>query len=251
MPSTIGNEIIKLQTIESTNNYATAKMYAENWQEGTIVQAEYQTWGRGQVGNRWESEAGKNLLCSILLKPSFLPIQNQFLLSKVVSLALWQTLSGELNDVTIKWPNDLYAGNRKIAGILIENAVMGTKIESSIVGIGLNINQEIFLSGAPNPISLAIKKKQYYDVDAVRNQLVDFMNEWYARLFNGQTKYIDNQYAEKLYRRNEFKPYRDQDGEFTGMIKGVNAIGQLQIVDRSGKIRQYHFKEVEFIYEQP
>ncbi len=242
-----GNKIIKLQSIDSTNNYATARMYAEDWQEGTVVQADFQSNGKGQPGNHWESEDGQNLLCSIILKPCFLPIRDQFLISKVLSLSVLSLLEAYIPEVMIKWPNDIYVGQKKISGILIENSILGNKIEYSTAGIGLNINQLIFQSKAPNPVSLSLLTGQSYPVDTLLKELLDWIDHWYLVLKSGKSKKIDLAYEDRLYQKGILAQYRDTSGEYWGRILGVNPIGQLKIEDNMGKTREYHFKEVCFL----
>jgi BirA family biotin operon repressor/biotin-[acetyl-CoA-carboxylase] ligase len=147
-------KIIYLNEVESTNNYANQLILSDAAEEGTVVLAQYQTHGKGQHGNVWESETGKNLLMSIIWYPGFLPASQQFMISKIVSIAITDCVNDIIDDCKIKWPNDIYIGNQKLAGILIENSVKGSHLSSSVVGIGLNVNQQVFISAAPNPVSL-------------------------------------------------------------------------------------------------
>jgi BirA family transcriptional regulator, biotin operon repressor / biotin---[acetyl-CoA-carboxylase] ligase len=243
----IGNKIIKLITVDSTNNYATAHLFAENWTEGTIVQALYQNNGKGQLGNYWESEHEKNLLCSVVLQPRFLPVQKQFLISKVVSLSVSEVVQKYVEGVKIKWPNDIYVGSRKVAGILIENSIMGNAIEYSVVGIGLNVNQQVFTSPAPNPVSLVQITNKAILVEDVLNELIESLDRWYGLLAGGYTEPIDRAYEGQLYQYRKPCLYRDKGGDFSGTLLGVNAIGQLIIQPNEGKKREYHFKEVSFL----
>jgi BirA family transcriptional regulator, biotin operon repressor / biotin---[acetyl-CoA-carboxylase] ligase len=242
-----GNKMIKLQSIDSTNNYATARMYAEDWQEGTVVQADFQSNGKGQPGNYWESEKDKNLLCSIALKPCFLPIRNQFLISKAISLSVMNVVENYVAEVMVKWPNDIYVGQRKIAGILIENSILGNSLEYSIAGIGLNINQLEFCSDAPNPVSLAQLTRQHYPVEVLLNELLFYFEKWYSDLKSGQIEKVNHAYEERLYQLGILACYRDRYGTFSGRILGVNPIGQLRVEDNEKKIREYHFKEITFL----
>ena len=137
------HHIIVQDELESTNNYA-KQLVSDKVEEGTVVLAQFQSKGRGQQGNYWESETGKNLLFSLILYPDFLEAEFQFSLSMLVSLAIVSVLDEETDEVQIKWPNDIYVGKLKIAGILIENTIKGSKLGSTIVGVGLNLNQEMF-----------------------------------------------------------------------------------------------------------
>ena len=160
-------KIIRLVETDSTNNYLREQSAKARLPEGSLVIADFQTAGKGQVGNSWESEAGKNLMFSILLYPDFLPANRQFLISQIASLSVKETLEKYTDSVTVKWPNDIYWKDRKICGMLIENDLSGQYLYCSVVGIGLNINQEIFRSDAPNPVSLTQITGKTYDREDV------------------------------------------------------------------------------------
>jgi len=172
MDKSIGNTIVRLQETESTNNYANTQIRENVVLEGTVFLAYEQTAGRGQLSNFWESEAGKNLTFSLVLYPDFLEIRRQFMLSKVVTLGIYTALHKYVDQLKIKWPNDIYAGNRKLGGILIENSIMYGLLKSSVVGIGLNVNQSVFHSTAPNPVSLQILTNQHYDTDCILTEVL-------------------------------------------------------------------------------
>lgn len=146
--------IIRLEETTSTNNYLRGLVGKESLPEGSIVVTEYQTAGRGQVGNTWESEPGKNLMFSIILYPDFLPANRQFLISQIAALSVKETLDAYVDGITVKWPNDIYWRDKKICGMLIENDLTGHSLYCSVIGIGININQREFLSDALNPVSL-------------------------------------------------------------------------------------------------
>jgi BirA family biotin operon repressor/biotin-[acetyl-CoA-carboxylase] ligase len=241
------NPIIKLHSTDSTNNYATSRLVKENWAEGTTVVAGVQLNGKGQTGNSWESETNKNLLTSVVLYPTFLPIQHQFEISKVVALAVLDVVSEYVRNVTIKWPNDIYVGSKKIAGILIENAIMGKEIGWVVAGVGLNVNQTEFWSNAPNPISLAILNGIEYDIDELLNKFLHQLNHWYHHLKKEGFAEIDNLYLNNLYRYHEKARFSDSSGVFTGKIIGVNPFGHLNILKDNGETCSYGFKEVAFL----
>ena len=205
-----------------------------------VVWADYQTAGRGQGTNRWESERGKNLTFSILLHPVDLPANRQFLLSMQVSLAICEALSEHIGDLSIKWPNDIYWRNAKIAGILIENRLQGSVIRDSIVGVGLNVNQRQFMSDAPNPISLW----QICEHETDREQLLKDILAALDRLLGQEVR---EQYLAMLYRRKGFHPYVDKNGAFMAELEDVEDDGHLLLCDDSGAHRRYAFKEVTFI----
>ena len=239
--------IIFLTEVESTNNYANQLVLSKAAEHGTVVLAQYQNKGKGQQGNSWESEPGKNLLASIILFPDFLSAAKQFYLSKIASLAIVDFLKMESKEVSIKWPNDIYIQNKKVAGTLIENAIKGQNLSSSIIGIGLNLNQEIFLSDAPNPVSLKLVTSQIYDIEKVAETIFDNMFHWYQILKNEGFDVIDSTYFNQLFRANEWAIFAKQGVQFEAKINGIGEFGQLILEERNGSISEYMFKEVEFV----
>ena len=247
MSQHIGLPIVCIERTESTNNYASRQVRDNEVTKGTVFLAYEQTAGRGQHNNQWEAEAGKNLTFSIFLRPGFLNIRSQFMLSKVICIGLHAFLSTYVDGVKIKWPNDIYIDDHKICGILIENAVMNGIITQSIVGIGLNINQTQFLSEAPNPVSLKMLTGENYDLEDVLTGLLKKIDHFYRKLEAGQSDELDRAFHQKLYRLNECHHYRDDTHEYAGEIIGVNQIGQLKIREKNGPVHEYHFKEVVFL----
>ena len=223
------------------------QMVSDKAMEGTVVLAQYQTRGRGQAGSYWESEAGKNLLMSLILEPVFLEAGRQFFLSMIVSLALTEVLQKYVQGVCIKWPNDIYVDERKIAGILIENQVKGATLEKSVIGVGLNINQKKFESDAPNPVSLNQLTSKDYSPKVILDQFLETFSVWYNQLKMGEFQKIEEDYLAALFRRNEWGLYRDANGEFDARIIGIGEFGRLKLEVRSGEIKSYFFKEVEFV----
>lgn len=243
----IENNIVVLQETDSTNNYANRQLAESEVQEGTVFLAYSQKNGRGQINNQWESEAGKNLTFSLVLKPGFLEIIDQFMISKVVTLGIYSSLKNYVDNLKIKWPNDIYAGDRKLGGILIENSIMSGQITSSVIGIGLNINQEKFISNAPNPVSLKQLTGSEFELMPLLHGIIENIISFYALLKNDNFAVVNKLFHEKLYRFGEEHRYKSENAEFTGKITGVNEIGQLLIENENGDLRQFHFKEVEFI----
>ena len=237
---------IVLKETDSTNNYA-KQLIADKEEEGTVVLAHWQKNGKGQQGNFWESDPHKNLLFSLILYPNFLEAGKQFYLSKIVSLALAKVLSTKVKDVTVKWPNDIYVGTKKIAGILIENTIKGTSLDSSLIGIGLNLNQEKFTSDAPNPISLKQLTEKEYVVEEVLNEFVAAFNPLFDKLKSRSFSEIDEAYFSALFRNKEWCLYRKYGKEFEARITGIGEFGQLQLEGKSGAISEFMFKEVEFV----
>lgn len=249
MAEIVGKTIIRFESLDSTNNYATSLLSENNVEEGTVVLAEGQLRGRGQRDNTWESSNGENLLLSIVLYPSFLPVKYQFLISKVVALGVYDVLSLYVENVSIKWPNDVYVGDKKIAGILIENFLSGATINSSVIGIGININQQKFYSNAPNPVSLSQITGITYQKEKLLNLFLDAIDRWYMLLKNKDVTKIDTEYLNRMYRIDVLSNYKDADGCFVGRIVGVNPIGQLVVENDKGELKEYHFKEIEFLFK--
>jgi len=246
MDQIIGNLIVRLEVTDSTNNYANRQIRENAMPEGTVFLAYEQTTGRGQLKNVWESEPGQNLLFSIVLFPEFLEIRRQFMLSKVVTLGIYKALSKYVDSLKIKWPNDIYAENQKLGGILIENSIMNGLLKSSVVGIGLNVNQMVFHSNAPNPVSLKRLTNQHYDCEIILSEILSGIDGYYALLRDGKEEAIDREFTSALYRLNEKHDYEAEGEIFEGEILGVNDIGQLLIRTNNGKVLEFHFKEVEF-----
>lgn len=247
MDQMIGNQIVRIQVTGSTNNYANQQIRENECREGTVFLAYEQTAGRGQVRNFWESEPGANLTFSIVIYPDFLEIRHQFLISKVVTLGIYKALSKYIDDLKIKWPNDIYAGNKKLGGILIENSIMYGLLKSTVIGIGLNVNQTVFRSSAPNPISLKTLTNQHFDLDVILEEVLFGINSYYVLLRDGGEELIDQKFVSVLYRLNEMHFFRAEKEDFEGEIMGINEIGQLLIRKIDGAILDFHFKEVEFL----
>lgn len=223
-----------IKSTNSTNSLMKEMLAKGEWPEGEyFVYAGYQTAGRGQTGNSWESEADKNLLCSILLPPD----KDLYFLNIAVGVAILRVI-GE--DFTIKWPNDIYYGDKKVAGILVENAILGNEVKYSIAGIGLNVNQTTFVSNAPNPISLKQITGQEYDIDAL-------MQKVYAKVQETLKENVWEEYKNHLYRRDGFWKYEDQNGIFEARIIDVLPTGEIVLCDRNGQNRTYGFKQIKYI----
>ena len=245
----IGNTIKFILKTDSTNKYTT-KYIAENEPEsGTVFLAYKQTDGKGHMNNRWESEAGMNLTFSIFLKPDFITVYQQYMISKIVCLGIKSFIERFVNEsVTIKWPNDIYVGSQKICGILIENAVMDNHICHSIVGIGLNINQMSFSQSLPNPVSLKMITGKDYKTEELLTLLLNDIDHFYELLKTSKNSDIDASFEQSLYLFETIGMFKDANHEFHGTIKGVNDIGQLMIEKQNGTVNFYHFKEVVYIH---
>lgn len=219
-------------------------------EEGTVVRAIEQTAGKGQPGNHWESEAKKNITMSLLLRPDFLSIVDHFYISIAMSLGITDYLKQKnIDGTSIKWPNDIYVDSKKICGILIENSIIGHTIDSSIIGIGLNINQENFISDAPNPVSLTNITGETYDIPTELNLLCNALLRRYAMLANGNQEMLRDEYINRLYRFNQMAEYRlpSADTVFKAKIIDVAPEGRLIMESDNGKIMKFAFKEVIFV----
>ena len=232
-------KLIHIEETDSTNRWLKAHG------EGTmVVVADYQTAGKGCGTNSWESERGKNLTFSMLIHPTDIPASQQFRITEVVSVALCEVLERYLltvPELSIKWPNDIYVGDKKICGVLIENRLQGNVIVDSIIGIGLNVNQTEFVSDAPNPVSLRQLLGREIDREAL---LHDFL-ETLETVSSSETTY--SAYRNKLFRMGKQAVFSDETGRFEGTIQDVETDGRLLIKDLSGQARRYAFKEVQFV----
>jgi BirA family transcriptional regulator, biotin operon repressor / biotin---[acetyl-CoA-carboxylase] ligase len=241
--------IIRLEETASTNEYLKNLAEKDGLPEGFAVFAKSQTGGRGQQGNIWESEPGKNINLSFLLRPEFLSSDKVFMISKVVSLAIVDYLNNLGKTFTIKWPNDIYYQDKKVAGILIENQFIGNSLEYCIIGIGLNVNQEVFNSGAPNPIALIKVFKKCFDVEEVLHGLLNQIMVWYEMLIDGWEDKINEAYFTHLYRTEGYHDFLTPGGQIHGHIIGVEPNGELKIKDPHGNVSGFYFKEIEFVYQ--
>jgi BirA family biotin operon repressor/biotin-[acetyl-CoA-carboxylase] ligase len=246
----IGQNAIHLTAVDSTNSYASEMLRQIRPAEGTIIYTFEQNKGRGQRGNSWLSESSKNVALSLILHPSFLAVHEQFMLSKMVSLAVADLMAEMLPEhaaeVKIKWPNDVYITDKKIAGILIENTLSGNAIQSSVIGTGININQTDFkeLSSA---CSMRLVSGKEHDLMSVIEQLCVIIEARYLQLKANKHEQLDQMYLNRLYQLNEWKYYIAHNERFEGKITGVSAGGKLQVEKRNSGIREFDLKEIAFV----
>ncbi|MEY8686493.1 biotin--[acetyl-CoA-carboxylase] ligase [Bacteroides sp. AN502(2024)] len=238
--------LIHISETNSTNSYLQSLCSKQKVEELTVVVADFQTSGRGQRGNSWESAPGKNLLFSTVIFPEFLEARRQFLISQIVSLAIKEELDTYTTDISIKWPNDIYWKEKKICGILIENDLMGRNISQSIAGVGININQETFHSDAPNPVSLYQITGNQYDIFEVLRNIMIRIRSYYCQLQENDTSFVA-QYEKSLFRKKGMHRYKDASGEFLARIVCVEPEGRLILEDEMLNKRGYMFKEVEYL----
>ena len=208
----------------------------------------FQTKGRGQPGNHWESAKAENLIFSFLLKPFSLAAQQQFRIIQFVSLAISDWLSAYHIQTAIKWPNDIYVGDRKLGGVLIENRLSGKYIKSSVIGIGININQELFSTKPPNPVSLKMLTGHSYNIEKMfqecLNACIDSYLKWQEA---GNSSVLEKSYKERLYRAEGLHLYKDKNGLFKAGFYDIESDGHLLLKCENGEKRRYAFKEVSFI----
>lgn len=240
----LGKEIIYLTECHSTNEYAQQLLRQKEAGEGMIIFTDKQTKGKGQRGNRWWTEPGMNLTFSLILEPRFLRSNQQFELNMVICLSIWELLNQYDPNFIIKWPNDiLHKTHGKIAGVLIENSLQSQWMESSIVGIGLNVNQDMQI--IPRALSLFNLTGQTYDLWVILEKLVQRIEWNYIRLKRGEIRLLRNSYLKNLLNYQQKQLF--SDGEvFEGVIIGVGEDGKL-LVDKDGSVRSYGFKEIQYL----
>lgn len=236
--------IHRFEILSSTNDEALDPRYVE----GDVVWAEQQTAGRGQRGHTWIGGEGENLMFTMVLSPDFLPPVRQFSLSEAVALALVDAMHDFGINACIKWTNDIYVGDRKLVGILIEHKLQTGKISRSIIGIGLNVNQLDFDPVLPNPVSMAQVANRKFDRREVLDCVVEHLMKRYEQLREGDFEAMRQEYCRRMYRLNEEHWFALPDGErFRGTIRGVDLSGGLQVEDCRGEVSSYLFKEIEFV----
>ena len=241
-------------SIGSTNTYLRELGGGDPAYDYEVAVATFQTAGRGQKGNSWESEAGKNLLFSILAHPGNLKVREQFYISEAIALAVSDNVMDVIGpgcaaDVSVKWSNDVYWKDYKMAGILIENTLQGDRILDTVVGVGLDVNQEVFVSDAPNPISLKNITGREFDLNALLNDIIDRFIGYMEHPADKRPE-VDQAYRDRLYRREGYHKFRDEKGQFLANIEGIRPDGCLMLLTDKGEHRVYEFKQVQFILNE-
>lgn len=244
----VGQNLTVLKETGSTNNYLKDLLSnSKPVNEGTVIMAESQTAGRGQQQNRWHSEPFKNLTFSLLLQPKFLSLQQQFELTRAVSLGVITALQQATGaNIQVKWPNDIYYGDKKLGGILIENIVQGSQIKHSVIGIGLNINQDVFPPDVPNPTSVKQILHRDYDLAALLSQICSHIEAWYLKLKAGKFAELRQQYLANLYWLNQERDFMSDNEPFKGTIIDVRDNGFLLLNTKSGE-KEFNLKQIEFL----
>jgi len=249
---------IRLDSVDSTNNEA--RRLLDNGIElsdFTVIAAEAQTSGRGQRGNSWECEEGKNLSFSIICHPEFLRPADQYVLSECIALAVQRAMQSAIRStsspekadaITVKWPNDIYYADHKISGTLIECDLMGMSVRNCIIGTGVNINQTRFLSDAPNPISLINIIGDTTDRETILQSILHEFIALYDLIQQGRASTIHSLYLDNLYRKDGLcYEFIDQNGPFTALIHDVEPSGRMILQTADGILHRYEFKEVKFV----
>ncbi|WP_461147354.1 biotin--[acetyl-CoA-carboxylase] ligase [Spirosoma pulveris] len=242
----IGQIIQYLPSCQSTNDEASVLIAQTDPNEGLVVITDNQTAGRGQRGNQWEAKPGENLTFSLLLKPGFLMATEQFLLNMAISLGIYDTLQPLVGpSLRIKWPNDIYVGNQKLGGILIENTLHGYSIAWSVVGIGLNVNQTEFGYSTATALQALAPLPNAYDLPGLLSRLCETLEQRYLQLRSGQRDVLKINYLQILYRFQEEHSFTSEGQVFRGTIIGIDPNGRLAI-NANGQIRYFGFKEISF-----
>lgn len=245
--------LLHLKDIDSTNRYLLDAAHLYSNEELTVAVADYQSAGRGMGSNTWESEAGKNLLFSMLIHPSGIAIRDQYLLSMTEALALREAIAATIEGyssepVTIKWPNDIYIADRKVSGTRIDLNIVGRDMQDFVIGTGVNVNQQEFISDAPNPVSLWQATGKEFSVDDLLKKIISLFEHYYLILLKGEdgVQRIVDEYHSHLYRRKGLHCYEDDEGMFMAEIVEVRTSGIMILKRDDGTISEYEFKEVKF-----
>jgi len=244
----IGKELHQFDEISSTNAYATQLIAKSKPSDGTVITTYKQLKGKGQGGSYWESEPDKNISMTVILHPRFVAARDQFILNQAVSLGVMDFVKTYISTVVkIKWSNDIYVFDKKIAGILIQNSLVSRNIQNSIIGVGLNINQTVFKSDAPNPSSIFLETQEEVALDVVLQELCKQIEYRYLQLKAGQQEQINEDYQQQLYRLEETHFYRRPTNEvFSGTIKGVTKTGTL-IIATDKEEETFALKEIAYV----
>ncbi|MES2515163.1 MAG: biotin--[acetyl-CoA-carboxylase] ligase [Bacteroidota bacterium] len=247
----IGKNLLFLHEVESTNTYAMDLLRNVNAIEGTVVYTDNQTHGKGQRGSLWTSKIAQNITASIILKPQFLSIDQTFYLSKISALAVYDVLAdilpGGQYDIKIKWPNDILVNEHKLAGILIENNFTNLVIHNSVIGIGLNVNQDDFNDFERTATSLKLLSNTIHSREEVLERICMKLEKWYLKLKEQKTNVVDETYLKRLFGLNQLMGFVDDKGNrFNGRITGVTSSGKLIIESNADSKREFDVKEVKF-----
>ncbi len=241
--------ILKLNAIDSTNTYLKDLMLLRVLEDFTVIVANEQLKGRGQMGAKWQSKKGNNLTFSVLKKFNYLAINNQFLLNICVSLAVLECLKKvPIPDLSVKWPNDILSGNTKICGILIENVLSGKQIQESVIGIGLNVNQLSF-NNLPNVSSLKLVVGRTFNLDELLQNILMNLKAFFNRIEEKNTVQLWKAYEKVLFRKDKPSTFRNVEDElFMGFIRGVSSQGKLIVELEDAVLSEFDLKQLQLLY---
>ena len=239
------NNHIKLDAINSTNEYTLLLKEKAVFKEGLVVTANYQSGGNGQRGKTWESNAKENLLLSIVIEPD-ISIDKQSQISKLISLSICDLLADLGLNPQIKWPNDILVANQKIAGILIQNKIKGNRITHSVIGVGLNVNQIQFKEYSPKATSLQLLLNKELDIAKIQKQLLQFLSNRMKRFRSGDTQ--EKEFLSDFFLKDKVATFESNNQQFMGIIKGVNQSGKLLIKLEDDSIAEFDNQEVKFLF---
>ncbi|ALJ06201.1 ligase [Pseudalgibacter alginicilyticus] len=241
--------IIKLNAIDSTNSYLKKLSSETSLRDYTVVITNNQTNGRGQMGAVWDSEGSKNLTFSVFKDVSNFYIDNPFFISIVVSLSILKALQSiNIQKLSVKWPNDILSDNKKVCGILIENVIKQNNLQSSIIGVGLNVNQTTF-NNLPSASSIKCITGIHYHLDEVLQSIIVHLKNYFSLLQNGHYEDLKQEYETYLFRKNKPSTFKGGDGNiFSGIIKNVSAAGHLQVLLEDDIVKAFDLKEITLLY---
>jgi BirA family biotin operon repressor/biotin-[acetyl-CoA-carboxylase] ligase len=241
--------IIKLNATDSTNTFLRHLSSDKTIEDYTVVVAETQLKGRGQMGTSWSSQPGKNLMASVFVDVSFLPITHSFWISMATSLAISKTLKDfQITNIKVKWPNDILADQKKISGVLIENVIKNNSLQCSIIGFGLNINQVGF-DNLPRATSMQMVSGKHFSIDDILNKIIVHLKDYIGLLKEGRFEDLKKSYETELFRKEKPSTFEDEEGHlFSGFIKGVSNSGHLQVLIEDDILKEFDLKEVKLLY---
>jgi len=242
--------IIELSKVNSTNEYAIDLLKSQDIPEGTVIWALEQYAGKGQGNKTWESEPGKNLTFTLILHPDFLPPEKQFFLNEAVALGVLDFAGSFISNkkISLKWPNDIYASNYKLGGMLINNIISGMIFETSIIGIGLNINQTEYSQLIPNPVSLKLLIQDDIELRSALIRLCQLVEFRYRQLQNADFKNLQDDYCKNLLGYDSWRNYLTRDQVMEGKIAGVTENGRLLVQNKELQIQEFDHHQIEFLF---
>jgi len=241
--------IIKLNAIDSTNSYLRQLSTKETVKDFTVVLANYQTSGRGQMGTQWHSQHSKNLMISLFKDVSYISIEQHFFISIVAALSILEALeSFKLPNLKVKWPNDILSENKKVGGILIENVIKKGKLDASIIGFGINVNQTEFYN-LPQASSMRLLTGRLYELEELLQAILSKFKDYFKLLKQKEFELLKNNYEKHLFRKDKPSTFQNSEGQlFSGFIKGISNSGNLQVMIENAIIKEFDLKSITLLY---